>query len=536
MLIFLVLATLDIWIFSNASRWKLDQLYRWLDRLNGYNDKKGEASESGLDQINIKILEWKEEGSEYYNKIPLKLRQIQSVNFQLCDTALEYQLELIVNDNGRRKTPAQRYTDFFGKLQYNLCLQDMEFKRAQYAVGQLDKSKWLAWYDAWASDQSISNDMKIPAEKLANYLKRYVSQIDVGSPDEQIAKVDQEIRAMIKEICPYVTAEKLAGIVNSANIEYFEKTRANIGADLEPFIWSSSKGVCSNKKLQEEFVKSVGNHLLTQLNSIKMKDQNLADISDAKLISDILFPANGKQPDQLLRVGNPIELMKRLVELTDDKQQEEVKKLLDMQKINSDYRICNFKYISERDKLAKTYLDNQILGMYVKSINALQYHVCDRKTRYNAAKVAHEVPLYQIGRVEELAGLILKYQARRGKTNGLFIDPRVGYGKAVGDLAYRYTLMDYFASAEYESKKNQNKQLASARQTYNNLLHKTCSNVRTQISMEDLNFITDLLKFEPNEKLGELTISLYDYAIICNFDDNWGLAEALKQLKVSSSY
>lgn len=547
-LVLIAIETLNLHTISRAGFLTKSKFDKWLDILTGVKTSSDEATDFSLDKINKSIRRWKEKSLDDYAKIPDKIKRIGYPNFQFCKTTLETLFEPELTRTRQLDSPGLRYFKHFAKLQYNLCLQDMEFKRATKAASKVASARWIAWYDAWVSDRLSSNDVKIAAKKMANYLKRFVPQIDVGSADEQLSKVDREIKKMIDEICPYVNYEALDESINRSNIDYFEQIRSKIGADPEPFFWSSSRAICSSKSLQDEFVKSVTNYMETQLNKIHMEDQNLDHISNSKTISELVYSGEANT----IRAGNPIELLEYLAQLSVDEQQKaSIEELLEIREIYADNRRCNSKYVLERQKLYESFRHNQVLGRYIGSMNALQFNVCDHKTRMAAADLTSSLGPQQLGRLNDLRELVKKNQDRKARTDALFIDLPFGFGKGAKELICRYNLMDFnFEMEDFDRDHNiiitimnddevkadltrvhRDKQLQQAKSDYNSVMSETCGNMLANLPVENSNFMKSLLTLEGSELLGELTISLLDYSSICFYEQNNGFYDVLRELK-----
>lgn len=549
-LVLFVLVIFNIFTFSRAGWFSGNNFNEWLDILTGVKSSPNEAKDFALDKIHKSIRDWQKKGPKYSDRIPKKLKHIGYTELEFCHYTLESMYEPELTQSGNLKSPGARYYRFFAKMQYNLCLQEFEFKRILMASQILNNAHWVAWFDAWAASDhaSDSKDIRVPVQKLARYLKLFVPRIDIGSVEEQTAKVDREIKAMIGQVCPFVTGNRLQQLVNIHNIKYFGETRANVDADPEPFVWSSSRRICTNRSLEDEFVKSVANHMITQLDKIHMEDQNINDISDPKIISEIVFAGKGST----IRAGNPIELLERLAQLPEIKEQKpSVGELLELRQLYADDRVCNPVSIYKRDRLYESLRNNEVLGRYVNSMNALQFNLCDRKTRLDVANLAHGIPPVQLARLNELRDLIKKYHSSNAASNGQFINPSDGFGRATQELVDRYvpltgryndedfdyrhniviTLMNDDSVKKHLTRVHGENQVNEAKKNYDSVMSKTCVDVTATLSEDHLNSLNDMLRLEPNEKLGELTISLFDYWLICKYADENGFNQVLEALK-----
>lgn len=519
--------------YSESAILSCGKFDKWLDILTGKVSSKSSNADFSLDNINLAIGKWTAKDSKYASKIPPKLISITNIKLENCSKKIEDFLEPELTKNGDGKTFDKKYIQFYGKMQFNLCLQDMEFKRAKFAVQKMDKSKWIPWYDAMKDAQNIGQDMKGPSEKLANYLKSYVPQIDNGSPEEQSSKVDAEIKSMANAICPYVTKKVLKGEIEPSNIDYLSEKRATIKADPEAPIWSNSKIICENEKLQNELAKSVANFITSKLNSVQMKDENLSNLKDSKLISDILFPTDGKKTTSNTRMGNPMEMIEKLSQLPGDKQQE-AKGILELRNVDWREYSCDLMKIIKLEQLQRKYKDNQVLSKYIDSMSALKYNVCEQMNRWFVANLATQAKPVQLGALNELLDIIAKYRDTSNESQ--LMDIKVGYGKGVRQFLNRYVSLDlYVESRDYPYQKNMfnyfnseedKKELTQmhskitadkVRKYHKEIMDKFCENILKYLPMAQFNLMDSLLAIQTDEKLGDVTLRMLGYTNICNY-------------------
>lgn len=529
---------------------------KWLQVLQLRKTDGVDWTKFTFDKIDEAIDYWKKQGVKYSSRIPPKLLSIKDLNLANCNKNLISLLEPELTRDLNSEGPGDQYFRYFAKLQFNMCLQDMELRRAQLAAKSMDKSKWIAWFDAMNSgdNHSTGANLEISSQKLANYLKHYVPGIDVGSSDEQMKKVDSEIKSIVDAICPYVTREAIANAIHRPNMIYLDEKRSVLTADPEASIWISSKNICKDKKLQDELVKSVANNLINKLNSLKLTDQNLASMSDGKIASDILFSSDGKLSSVSVRAGNHIELLQKLAEFPGDNQSRAIE-LIKFQNFDLELPACRSENNERRSFWAEKYSENESIGIYIKAMNALQYHVCDTKFRWEAALLAENLPSIQIARLAELV-YINKCHQSQGETKtsvSQFVNSKVSFGisaKIFIKRQYKYMQhefnsdnFDYNKSffsefvandADRADLKRGHWEILSDKMKvyYKDVMGKTCQKVAEKMPFIDVSSVEKLLTLEKNSQIGELSIELFDYVILCHYsNEESGFEDFMKALK-----
>lgn len=550
--LFFVLVTIGLSLVSEAKP-NQRSFNEWLSYLDGSLTYGINYNDFTFDNINLSLRDWDKAGF----KVPPELLEISHIDYGSCDSYMKGIMEDELIKKAKSNSLRDQYFRFFAKLKFNFCLQDLEFKRAQVAIQKMDLAKWLAWHYAMNENQNNSKDLKKPTEKLANYLKRYVPEIDVGTPDQQMTKVDTEIKSIIEAICPYVTKEFMRKIsTQPANIDYFKERRQLFGADDEAHIWASSRAICEDKNLQSELIKGVANYMMTKLNSIDVKDSKLADITDAKVLYDILF-ATSKQnlhDTHLIRAGNVLDLLQKLADIPGENQKI-AQDLVTLKTMYKDWHACQVSYNEQRVKFANKYRDNEPISIYINATNALQYHVCDIKLRFEAANLAHELSSYQIARLAELRYVVLVNQGIKDD-KAQFINPKNKFGISAQKFINRYRgLNSYYNANDRDYHHNLSTLFASdndlARRTYQNrkglqegvrsfyidVMNPTCKGVLGNFSEGDVDFLERLLELEaPHEKLGVLTTQMVDYAILCQYVNGKGFNDLMDTVKSGTTY
>lgn len=516
-LAFLILLGPSLQIFSKANVVTDGNFTKWLEILNGVRSSKTSNNDNSLENINKSINEWQSKGPKYAAKIPAKLKSISKIDSETCSKKLEEILEPDLTKNGDWKNFSEKYFQFYGKMQFNLCLQDMDLKRAQKAALVMNKGKWMVWYYAFTShnNSKLDKDLQESSKRLANYLKRYAPQIDIGSPDEQMAKIEMEIKSILDAVCPWITKKALRSSVLVENLEYLDRSRAAAKADPESYIWSNSKALCFDEKLQSELMKSVGNFMINELKSVKVKDEIIHKISDPQLITNVLFSTDKeKSSPTIMRAGNQIELLVQLSQLT-GKSQEQAKELLELRNISVDKEVCNLQNIAKWDKLNRDFSSNQVLGIYVSSMIALQYHVCDQIARFEAATLAINIKPFYLARLEELRNIMMRVQNQKGSKTSPFLDPAIGFGYGVKSYLNRFMNLDSIYSNEKSNNSSSNND-NKVRKIYDDYVTKTCVGLLEKLPFERVKLAQSLHALEKNGQIGESTLRLFDYSSICN--------------------
>lgn len=130
---------------------------KWIDIFTGKIPlDKTDSNDFTLDNILKIVHNLPEKLARYETRISAKLKLISNIQLSICDGDLSKILEPELSKNGQSTAPSDRYYQFFAKLQFNLCLREIDFERAQIAAEHLNRSKWIVWYDTIASDDSFS--------------------------------------------------------------------------------------------------------------------------------------------------------------------------------------------------------------------------------------------------------------------------------------------------------------------------------------------------------------------------------------------
>lgn len=518
--------------------------HKWLDILTGKSMNSGILLY--LDTINQDIEKYSKK-PEFAREIPEKLREISRVNLRKCNKTLPYKLQYDKKDSTFYDV---QYVKFYAKLQYNLCLKDMELKRAIMAGDKIDKSKWAAWFNAFESDK---NNEKTPtlqsiAEKLAIYLKRFVPRVEsknFKSKNEQVAMIENELKSIIKEVCPFVQRNlPLSENIDNQLMNYLDKNREEFHVDQLPPIWSKSLNICSDEREHVNLIGLVTHIFTTQLDSIEMKDEDLSRETSAKVLKDYLFLTHGDKPVAgATRFENPIEILKKYNTIVSDKNDKQIAEtLLNLSKISSDTSACRVDKIQSRYELQQRYAnsDYPILSGYVKSMNALQFHLCDMMIRFQISSLASNLQSVQLAQLEEFRYIFDTMKFKNRDVTGLVLDPRLGYAICVVEFLNRVMprkgsygrelkrargitkTVDMLDVMNYESHKRESAEmnanvLQAVKSWHGDYMKQVCANVLKYLPINTLDQIHLLIKYRPGEKLGYVEERLFDYAILCKF-------------------
>lgn len=146
-LILCILGIAEFQLNSNAgilSNRKSDE--KWIDIFTGKIPlDKTDSNDFTLDNIFKLVQNLPEKLARYETRISAKLKLISNIQLSICDGDLSKVVEPELSENGQSTAPSDRYYQFFAKLQFNLCLQELDFERAQIAAEHLDRSKWVVW-------------------------------------------------------------------------------------------------------------------------------------------------------------------------------------------------------------------------------------------------------------------------------------------------------------------------------------------------------------------------------------------------------
>lgn len=531
---------------------------KWLDELTG--ETKPTAS-NFLDWINIDVAKYSKTPS-FDRRIPKKLKEISRINSGNCNDRLANWLRYDGALDSRNYDA--QYVHFYSKLQYNLCLQDMELQRANAAANNMDKSKWVAWYDAIVSNRSSNGaDLQIAAEKLARYLKRFVPHIEsknFATGKQHVEMVTNETKKIIKEVCPYVTRDiYLSNKYNKQAIEYLDKNRDQFDADPVTQLWSKSVVICSDQEEQAKLINLIIKIFDSTLDGVEIEDKDVSQISDPKIIKDFLLPPNDsiKQGSNSVRIGTPIDLLQKLDKIASDANDKQlVGKLLGLARITDESWACESRYIEKRQSLEKTYANSKYpnLESYVKSMNALQFHVCDMKMRFKAANLAVNLPSVQLARLEEFRHMFFYKNLAKLDRWGLFLEPQSGYGVCAVDYINRYyalkgewksktkyaknitKIIDMFDVGNYsqhlsESGKTIQKLVEQVNTWHKETMQNACDKLSDYLSKSDVDQYRELYQVQPGNKLGSTESGFFDYVLLCDhhkfFDSNIEILRAL---------
>lgn len=531
----------------------------WLKMLKGSSKPSG--NQAALDQLDKDIFEYNK-NSNFKKEIPEQLSSVNIIKLDYCNESLPKRLTppAELKDSN---SPGGKYFAYYSKLQFNLCVQNSELERAKLASQKIDKSKWILWYETFLEDANPGGKdiEKESAQKLATYLKRYVPKIEkknFASPDEHKAKIASIVQDLIKDICPIITRTSINLQQNPKLAEYYDKNRqAMIGEEM-PRVWSTSFDICSSDSMKNvlkvaTLTKNVNEYFESQLDSIEVEEKNLNDVADANMIKQLLFDPTSEpsKSAKLLRMGNPIELLEKMSKLPGDDHQIALE-LLEMTKMPTNEGSCDLKTLDKRVESSRkfTKIKNSQVSSYVKAINSLFYGACDRFLRFKAAILATNIPSNQLGRLEELRQLLLKYQ-EGSIENPQFIHPDVGFGKPLIEFIERYqklkakelntdhfnTYMNSMDTDMFDTrdsagmKHTSNKDDGGKRRTlerFGQISDYTCANVTKYLTRNDGFSMRDLIWAQKGEQLGQVTLQLFDYAIMCN---HFARDDALKSFK-----
>lgn len=509
----IILAIVFFCPIISSDRSKDRQFQEWLDVLAS-NYSKNSRNNLSLDTIYEGIYKWSREDVKYRALIPAKIKEIHVITTDKCNYLLEDKLRL-----GPIKANSQqaRYFRFFAKLQYNLCFQEMQLSRARIAANSMDKSKWLAWFEAM---NDFEYNLPIAAQKLANHLKRYVPKLEsihFKSQDEQLFRINMEIQDIIDEVCPYVTKSILiTDYKNDAKfVNYMDKNRDEFKADKESEIWLKSASICLDKQREFALIYAIGQYFVSELDQIHVIDEDIDTMSDVKLVKDILFPSDLNEQDSI-RLGNPIELLKIMHILSDDEHDRQIaEQLLDLSYISTGSMGCSKSSIKHRRLLENTYANGKYpaLQSYIKSMNALQYHICDMDLRYYAALFSSRLQKGALTTLEEFRLLFDVNHFDQRYEPGFFLEPHVGYAFCLRDILHKYE-KNLFPKWHDSDKVEKVKQL---RKWHEKFMDSNCSDVPDLLPIEMFKSLQDLLINRPNESIEQTTAHLFDYAIICQY-------------------
>lgn len=520
---------------------------KWLDGLTGRTNE----GEYFLDWINIDIGKYSETSS-FDRRIPDKLKKISSFKGGFCNGSLKETLDYSPV-KGPNNYDAQ-YFKFFANLKFNICAQDMELRRIKAAAKSMDKFKWSAFYSAFGSNNGQKNgkiDMQVAAEKLANHLKRYVPQSE-SSADKQIEFVGSQIKEIFKEVCPYVLKDMfLSPTLDAQQIQYLDKNREAFKIDAVPEMWSRSIPICSDKTEQNNLISSVVKILGTQLDSIKIEDKNLAEISDAKVLKDYLFSNSAKLPESgTIRMGKPVEVLEKFNQITSDKNDKQLsKKLLELDDVNAENYACEDRAYERREDFEKKYA-NTNLESFIKSTNALQFHLCDMILRNKAANLPSKLPAVQFGRLEELRHLFDRKKLTQFDRTNILINPENGFGKCIVDYIDRYyplkkdyknksknaknivKIVDMFDVGNYREHQIKADQITldlvkGIKEYYKKTMETACANYLNELTKSDVERMQQSLQSRQADSMGPTEARLFDYAILCNFYSDFKSLRAL---------
>lgn len=549
----LVVQSISAWPFSGNS------FHKFLDTLTG---KKKVDYVLYFDEIYENIAKYSQK-PKYAPEIPTKLIEISKIKLENCNNMLADRLRYELAPHPT-SFDAQ-YFDFYARWQYNLCLQEMELKRAKLAAKNMDKSKWAFWYGAIEARTVGANgdiNARNVALKLAIHLKRFVPKVESKNFPERVHHVGMiatEIRKIINEVCQYVNGDALTSDSYDKRLfEFLDKNRSEFKADPISSVWSKSAEICSDEREQNKLIGLVVNIFVTQLDSINMKDKSLNDISESRIVKDYLLLTHGDIPAaNSIRMGNPIDILQRFADIASDENDKQIaNRLLSLGNISDEIGACQEMSIKDRKLSQQTYANANytILRGYVKSLNALQFNLCDLMIRYEAAKLAINLSPNQLALLQEFRHIFDTKRMTLTDSSGLLREPLIGYGHCAKAFINRYKDLD----REWKRNLREARELVSGdsisdwlnedrhnsvsdrliadatrkvKSWYTEIMGKTCANVLTNLHIENVDKIRDLLQFRPEEKLGQTESLLFDYAILCTYKSSYsGLTDFMEAL------
>lgn len=485
----------------------------WLETLRGI---KTPIDKLHLDSTYQDIKMWSEI-QKYAEQIPVKLLEISTISSKKCNNSLGYNLQFDSSLN--LASYEAKYMSFFGRLQYNLCLQEMETKRAYLAAKYMDKSKWVAWFDAMHNNHhETDQDVQVSAKKLASYLKSYVAKLESKhflSRDEQIVKISQEIGSIIEAVCSYITGDILSlNGYDKVLLAYLNQNRLEFRADPVPEIWAKSMRICTDANEHTTLVEYVVNIFITNFDSINTEDTDMQGKPDLNLIKGVLFASNiNLQSIKHVRIGDPINLLESLQSSADEHDKQRARKLLDLKNIRLDESGCNTSSLLQRRHLELTYGNYKYpaLESYVKSMNSLQFHVCNLYLRMDAARLAIYLNPYQIAALEEFRHLFDQNNFDQRDITGFFLEPEIGYGFCMRDVISRHHNDITF------EKKSATPLSSVVRVWSRRFMDEMCDDILNKLPLHKVDSIKNLISAGRTGIVQETTARLFDYAIICDY-------------------
>lgn len=137
-------------------------------------------------------------------------------------------------------------------------------------------------------------------------------------------------------------------------------------------------------------------------------------------------------------------MLEKLVKIYGENQQEIIQ-LLKLRNITCDLDACSLKNMGDLEKLNMKYKNNQVIGLYVKSMIVLQYNICHQKTRCQGANLANTLTPLQLTRLNEFRNILKQFQEHFNRPElreTPFINAMFGYGRSARIFINRYESLD----------------------------------------------------------------------------------------------
>lgn len=487
------------------------------------------------------------------SKFPLEFKNVAQINPQFCDLkTLRSKLKQLEKYNDRKYTNLYPFLDYFFRLQANICWQSLEERRWSAIGKELDKSKWIGFYDVISvlRDEVVEgkNDRinKIGkrvspivhkdineratdiAAKFARHLKRYVPGIEsknFASISDHKSKILSGINDIMRNVCPFFDT-----VSDEKNL--LEALATSKGGE----ITSLSQQLCKFAPTRLEFIDIVYKYFMDNLDKIETIEKEVTSLEE---IEEMLRGSSSDANQFRVRAKNPMDLYEKLYELSKDTSAKVSQNdfmtrrmLYNLREFSSNQNTCLRPYLKSSLGFEKNQatIPESPLSSYIKSLNALRFERCHATMARIAAEASVKFDSYQLARLNEIRQRMIKAQSgNKGLLSSkLVISGFFGTGVAqyIFDYLNRDDMIETYR-ASIPDKKNrklkptkqpkQEKQSPTITDEFLGLMRQVCSSIVDTMSvsldiyeaLEDMN----LLKLE---QLGETTRMLIDYGNICH--------------------
>lgn len=436
------------------------------------------------------------------------------------------------------------FIKFANLMLTNGCYQDYESKLMTLLDTHFDKIRWVAWVHA-SDDGDSEFSLDNFSARLARYLKHFhheIERVNFNSDQEHLKRIESEVEKMMDAVCPRLTgldlsasgpATQQVGELFSHSIGRFDTGYHSLMREVASTLNKQSehpyasgmytfKWICQDQH-KEQLISRVQTYFINHLDARRIDERVLGygdrfGPTDYIAMTQILF---ARYKLAKVRMGDQYTLLNCLYTgqlyhlLPGDLciESATLEQLIELRHIS--LQKCSSKSLNERRDLESEFgSDYVVLYPYIKSLNILQYDLCNQRLRQS---ISDTLPpkTDQLSKLERLRDLVEKStsQLDAGQASSQVAAPTCILHERVEVGAFAKGLADFLYLSSTCKVSNK-----SVVQMIDSFWAHNCRDM-----VENMSSATWLEMHDTLDKLGligtlnEATKRALSYARICNF-------------------